>query len=45
MLADIQAGEASELPVVIKTDVHGSLEAIKVALEKIGNSLVKINRG
>ena len=42
MLADIQAGEASELPVVIKTDVHGSLEAIKVALEKIGNSLVKI---
>ena len=42
MLADIQAGEASELPVVIKTDVHGSLEAIKIALEKIGNSLVKI---
>ena len=42
MLSNIQAGEASELPVVIKTDVHGSLEAIKVALEKIGNSLVKI---
>ena len=42
MLADIQAGESSELPVIIKTDVHGSLEAIKVALEKLGNSLVKI---
>ena len=42
MLADIQAGETSELPVIIKTDVHGSLEAIKVALEKLGNSLVKI---
>ena len=42
MLADIQAGEASELPVIIKADVHGSLEAIKVALEKLGNSLVKI---
>ena len=42
MLADIQAGEASELPIIIKTDVHGSLEAIKVALEKLGNSLVKI---
>jgi translation initiation factor IF-2 len=42
MLADIQAGEATELPVIIKADVHGSLEAIKVALEKLGNSLVKI---
>ena len=42
MLANIQSGESSELPVIIKTDVHGSLEAIKAALEKIGNSLVKI---
>ncbi len=42
MLANIQTGEASELPVIIKTDVHGSLEAIKAALEKIGNSAVKI---
>ena len=42
MLANIQTGEASELPVIIKTDVHGSLEAIRVALEKIGNTAVKI---
>ncbi len=42
MLANIQAGETSELPVIIKTDVHGSLEAIKAALDKLGNSLVKI---
>ncbi|MDC0456541.1 translation initiation factor IF-2 [Alphaproteobacteria bacterium] len=42
MLANIQAGESSELPVIIKTDVHGSLEAIKVALDKLGNSLVKV---
>ena len=42
MLANIQAGESSELPVIIKTDVHGSLEAIKAALEKIGNSVVRI---
>ncbi len=42
MLEDIQSGVSSELPVIIKTDVHGSLEAIKVALEKLGNSLVKI---
>ena len=33
MLANIQSGEITELPVVIKTDVHGSLEAIKVALK------------
>ena len=32
MLADIQSGVITELPVIIKTDVHGSLEAIKVAL-------------
>ncbi|MEC8551600.1 MAG: translation initiation factor IF-2, partial [Pseudomonadota bacterium] len=31
MLSAIAAGEAEELPVVIKTDVHGSLEAIRVA--------------
>ena len=42
MLANIQAGESSELPVIIKTDVHGSLEAIKVALDKLGNDLVKV---
>ncbi len=42
MLANIQAGESTELPVIIKTDVHGSLEAIKVALDNLGNSLVKI---
>jgi len=36
MLSAIAAGEAEELPVVIKTDVHGSLEAIRVALEKLG---------
>ena len=42
MLANIKVGESSELPVIIKTDVHGSLEAIKAALEKIGNSVVKI---
>ncbi len=42
MLADIQSGESSELPVIIKTDVHGSLEAIKVALDKLGNAQVKV---
>ena len=42
MLANIQSGEVTELPVVIKTDVHGSLEAIKVALNKLGDEKVKV---
>ena len=42
MLSAIAAGEAEELPVVIKTDVHGSLEAIRVALEKLATEQVKV---
>ena len=42
MLSAIAAGEAEELPVVIKTDVHGSLEAIKVALDKLATDQVKV---
>ena len=41
MLTAIAAGEAEELPIVIKTDVHGSLEAIRNALEKLGTEQVK----
>ena len=41
MLASIAAGESEELPVVIKADVQGSVEAIVGALEKIGNEEVK----
>ena len=42
MLANIQSGEVSELPIVIKTDVHGSLEAIRVALNKLGDEKIKV---
>ena len=42
MLANIQSGDVTELPVVIKTDVHGSLEAIKVALNKLGDDKTKV---
>ncbi len=42
MLANIQSGEITELPVIIKTDVHGSLEAIKVALKKLGDEKIKV---
>jgi len=41
MLSAIQAGSASELPLVIKTDVHGSYEAIKATVEKLENTMVK----
>jgi translation initiation factor IF-2 len=38
MLENIKAGSAKELAVVIKGDVHGSIEAIKSALSKLGTS-------
>jgi translation initiation factor IF-2 len=41
MLASIAAGEAKELPIVVKADVQGSVEAIVGALEKFGTEEVK----
>ena len=41
MLTAIASGEAEELPIIIKTDVHGSLEAIRNALDKLGTEQVK----
>lgn len=35
MIQDIQAGAAKNLPVIIKGDVHGSIEAIAGALNKL----------
>jgi translation initiation factor IF-2 len=42
MLTRIKEGEAKELPIVIKSDVHGSLEAIVGSLEKVGTDEVKV---
>lgn len=42
MLSKIAAGEAKELPVVIKSDVQGSLEAIVASLTKIGTDEVQV---
>jgi translation initiation factor IF-2 len=42
MFSKIAAGEAKELPVVIKGDVQGSVEAIVATLEKMGNEEVKV---
>jgi len=42
MFSRIQAGEAKELPVVIKGDVQGSVEAIVSTLEKLGTDAVRV---
>ena len=39
----IEEGEADEFPLVIKADVHGSVEAILGAFDKIGTDEVKAN--
>jgi translation initiation factor IF-2 len=42
MLSKIAAGEVNHLPLIIKADVHGSLEAIAGTLLKIGNEEIKV---
>ncbi|MDH5748491.1 MAG: translation initiation factor IF-2, partial [Rhodospirillales bacterium] len=42
MFEKIQEGEAKVLPVIIKGDVHGSVEAIQSALDKMGTDEVKV---
>jgi len=42
MFSAIKAGEAKELPIVVKGDVQGSVEALTATLEKIGNDNVKM---
>ena len=42
MFSDIQAGIKKELPVVIKSDVQGSVEAISASLQKLSTDEVKI---
>ena len=42
MLSKIAAGEVKEFPVVIKTDVQGSLEAIVASLNRLGNTEVAV---
>ncbi len=42
MFERIQEGEAETLPVVVKADAHGSVEAIVGALEKLATDEVKV---
>ena len=43
MMANVSKGAAKKLPIIVKADVQGSLEAIVASLEKVGNDEVKIN--
>ena len=45
MMENIKEGEAQEFPILIKGDVHGSVEALKTALEKLSeeNKEVRVN--
>lgn len=42
MFSRIAAGEAKEFPVVIKTDVQGSMEALSASLNKLSTEEVKV---
>ena len=43
MFSRMQEGEASTVPVIIKSDVHGSAEALRDALTNLSNDEVKVN--
>ncbi len=42
LAAQLEAAEAKELKVIIKGDVHGSVEAVREALEKLSTEKVKL---
>ena len=42
MFDQIQAGEAQELPIIIRGDVQGSIEAIVGALDNLSTDEVKV---
>lgn len=43
IFSNIEAGEVKELPVIIKSDVQGSMEAISGSLNKLSTDEVKVN--
>jgi phosphate uptake regulator len=43
LFSKVEEGNISELNIIIKADVQGSVEAIKQALEKLSNKDVKVN--
>lgn len=43
LFAQIQQGKTAELNLVLKADVHGSVEALRSSLEKLSNDEVRVN--
>jgi translation initiation factor IF-2 len=43
MFSQMREGELSTVPIIIKSDVHGSAEALRDALTKLSNDEVKVN--
>lgn len=42
LFSQIAEGEIKELPIIIKADVQGSVEAVKQSLEKLSNDEIKV---
>lgn len=42
LFSQIEEGEMKELPIVVKADVNGSVEAIRQSLEKLSNNEVRV---
>lgn len=42
LFSQIEQGEIKELPIIVKADVQGSVEAVKQSLEKLSNDEVRI---
>ena len=42
LFSQIEQGEIKELPIIVKADVQGSVEAVKQSLEKLSNEEVRI---
>ncbi|MBP1559113.1 MAG: translation initiation factor IF-2, partial [Oscillospiraceae bacterium] len=42
LFAHIEEGELKELPIIVKADVQGSVEAVRQSLEKISNEEVRV---
>ena len=43
MFANMEAGEVSNLNIVLKTDVRGTLEALSAALQRLATDEVRVN--
>jgi len=42
LFSQIEEGEIKELPIIVKADVQGSVEAVKQSLEKLSNEEVRV---